>query len=176
MKQTKENESQQIVQQFITEIKEENKHLQAQITAQYASPDVHENQQLKDESNMTSHSTTSRTIPTEQEKSMKHIDSIIELTDNKHEQTEVSFEGKVLQLYQQGIDVDLIAKQLNKKKTMKHIDSIIELTDNKHEQTEVSFEGKVLQLYQQGFDVDQIAKQLNSGRTEVDLIIKLQSQ
>ncbi|HLR73381.1 MAG TPA: hypothetical protein VK073_04115 [Pseudogracilibacillus sp.] len=128
MKQTKENESQQIVQQFITEIKEENKHLQAQITAQYASPDVHENQQLKDESNMTSHSTTSRTIPTEQEKSMKHIDSIIELTDNKHEQTEVSFEGKVLQ------------------------------------------------LYQQGFDVDQIAKQLNSGRTEVDLIIKLQSQ
>lgn len=128
MKQTKENESQQIVQQFIAEIKEENKHLQAQITAQYASPDVHENQQLKDESNMTSHSTTSRTIPTEQEKSMKHIDSIIELTDNKHEQTEVSFEGKVLQ------------------------------------------------LYQQGFDVDQIAKQLNSGRTEVDLIIKLQSQ
>ena len=128
MKQTKENESQQIVQQLIAEIKEENKHLQAQITAQYASPDVHENQQLKDESNMTSHSTTSRTIPTEQEKSMKHIDSIIELTDNKHEQTEVSFEGKVLQ------------------------------------------------LYQQGFDVDQIAKQLNSGRTEVDLIIKLQSQ
>src|SRR5699024_6993386 len=93
MKQTKENESQQIVQQFITEIKEENKHLQAQITAQYASPDVHENQQLKDESNMTSHSTTSRTIPTEQEKSMKHIDSIIEMTDNKHEQTEVSLEG-----------------------------------------------------------------------------------
>src|SRR5699024_10197684 len=128
MKQTKENASQKIVQQFIAEIKEENKHLQAQITAQYASPDVHENQQLKDESNMTSHSTTSRTIPTEQEKSMKHIDSIIELTDNKHEQTEVSFEGKVLQ------------------------------------------------LYQQGFDVDQIAKQLNSGRTEVDLIIKLQSQ
>ena len=128
MKQTKENESQQIVQQFIAEIKEEHKHLQAQITAPYASPDVHENQQLKDESNMTSHSTTSRTIPTEQEKSMKHIDSIIELTDNKHEQTEVSFEGKVLQ------------------------------------------------LYQQGFDVDQIAKQLNSGRTEVDLIIKLQSQ
>lgn len=128
MKQTKENESQQIVQQFIAEIKEENKHLQAQITAQYASPDVHENQQLKDESNMISHSTTSRTIPTEQEKPMKHIDSIIELTDNKHEQTEVSFEGKVLQ------------------------------------------------LYQQGFDVDQIAKQLNSGRTEVDLIIKLQSR
>jgi|SRR5690625_3072331 len=127
IKQTNENELHQMIQQFIAEIKEENKHLQAQLTAQSAPPNVHEHHQVKDESIVTSYSKAAPTLPTQ------------------------------------------------KAKPMNHVDSIIELTDKKCEQTEVSFEGKVLQMYHQGFDVDQIAKQLESGRTEVDLIIKLQS-
>jgi len=127
VKQTKENESYQIVQQFIAEIKEENKQLQARLATQTASYNVHAHHQVEDESHRTSSSKTERTISS------------------------------------------------NNEKTMNNVDSITALTDKKREQMEVSFEAMVLQMHNQGFDVDQIAKQLNSGKTEVDLIIKLQS-
>lgn len=41
---------------------------------------------------------------------------------------------------------------------------------------ETSLEGQVLQLFQSGKSVEQIAKQLNRGKTEIDLLIKLNKQ
>ena len=41
---------------------------------------------------------------------------------------------------------------------------------------ETSIEGRVLQLVQEGKTVDEIAKLLNRGKTEVELLIKLNKQ
>ena len=42
-----------------------------------------------------------------------------------------------------------------------------------NDQVETTFVGQVLQLLQDGKTVDEIAKQLNRGKTEVELLIKL---
>src|SRR5699024_10089507 len=67
-------------------------------------------------------------------------------------------------------------KQLKDKSNMTYQSTTNSTIPTQQQKKKVYFEGNVHQLYQQGFDVDQITKQLNSGRTEVDLIIKLQSQ
>jgi len=41
------------------------------------------------------------------------------------------------------------------------------------EHVETSMESKIVQLSEQGLSIDEIAKQLNKGKTEVELILKL---
>lgn len=123
IKQTKENESHHVVQQFIAEIKEENKRLQDKLAGQPTSPYVREYHEITDEPNYTATLGTQQTVPTSTGKSMSRVDSITELTDEKREQMDVSFEGHVLQLYQQGFNTDQIAKQLGSGRT--EVDLII---------------------------------------------------
>lgn len=53
------------------------------------------------------------------------------------------------------------------------ISSLVEQYD---EVTELSEEGKVLQLQEKGFSTEDIARKLNRGKTEIELILKLQQQ
>lgn len=42
-----------------------------------------------------------------------------------------------------------------------------------HDQIETSLESQVMSLHEQGYSYDKIAKQLNRGKTEIELMIKM---
>lgn len=113
VKQFKDKETETMMLQFLNEIKAENKQLQEQLTRE-------QNQTGNDQL----HHEQIKTSATPQTKSDDEISEIVgtdmqmtDLVENKQEQMELSMEGKVLQLNEEGYSTEAIAEKLTCGKT-----------------------------------------------------------
>jgi len=126
LQQTKNRDLTQLFEKYLNEIKEENKQLQLQL-----------------ENNKTIHhpkQTTSQKLPKDsllndshQQSSIneRNVANPIELEIGSHEdQIETSLQAKILQLHQQGLTIEQIAKHLNCGKTEAEL--IIEIFQQKN--------------------------------------------
>lgn len=114
LKQSKHSELHTMLDEFVSEIKQENQRLQERITYQ-ANQDKSNELQLTNKSEQTIEQPLSKSpLPF----SKKHFETeslnhnIEDLTEAKHEEMEVSIESKILQLKHQGFNIDQIAEQL----------------------------------------------------------------
>lgn len=119
MKQTDDPKVEKMMQQFIAEIKEENNDLR-QIIAQQQTPtsfDEHDHTPNTMENKYKPKGEQENNFVLPQVKEHKLYHASTKLTEDKHEEIELSLEGKILQLHQAGYDVGQIAEKLTCGKT-----------------------------------------------------------
>lgn len=112
LKKSKNSELHTVAEQFIAEIKEENKRLQERLSQHTHSTTSKEtNNTVEPSQNSYEPISHTPSQPTKASPNSK-THHISDLAETRHEEMELSLESKILQLYQKGLNIDQIAKQL----------------------------------------------------------------
>lgn len=125
LKQTKNSELHTVAEQFISEIKQENKLLQERLTHHANLATSNDLDQTMNPRQASNESLFQSTLQSNKKNPSIEGLNIEDLTEKKHEEMELSFESKILQLHQQGLNVDQIAERLKCGRT--EVDLIVHL-------------------------------------------------
>lgn len=116
-KQNQKDQLESLLKSFVEDIREENerlqKSLQSNLSSQQSEPNRNVNTQHT-HTNKTDRSVSNRLV---QNVKAEHITNKLVQAENREDQIETSVESKILQLHEQGLSHEEIAKKMNRGKT-----------------------------------------------------------